>query len=48
LSHLPGTPVDQVPMDAPVQVMFEVTQATGQKVPEFRVVGTGNLVGDRS
>lgn len=39
LSHLPGTPVDEVPIDAPVQVLFETTQATGQKVPEFRVVG---------
>ncbi len=48
LSHLPGTPVDQVPMDAPVQVVFETTKATGQKVPEFRVVGPGTLIGDRS
>jgi hypothetical protein len=48
LSHLPGTPVDQVPMDAPVEVVFETTKATGQKVPEFRVVGPGTLVGDRS
>jgi len=48
LSHLPGTPVDEVPMDAPVQVLFETTQATGQKVPEFRVVGPGTLIGDRS
>lgn len=38
LSHLPGTPVDEVPMDAPVEVVFEVTQATGQKVPEWRVI----------
>ncbi len=48
ISHLPGTPVDQVPMDAPVEVVFETTQATGQKVPEFRVVGPGNIIGDRS
>ena len=48
LSHLPGTPVDQVPMDAPVQVVFETTKATGQKVPEFRVVGPGTLIGGRS
>jgi uncharacterized OB-fold protein len=48
ISHLPGTPVDQVPMDAPVEVVFETTQATGQKVPEFRVVGSGNIIGDRS
>ena len=38
LSHLPGTPVDEVPMDAAVEVIFEVTPATGQKVPEWRVV----------
>lgn len=48
LSHLPGTPLDQVPMDAPVQVVFETTKATGQKVPEFRVVGPGTIIGDRS
>lgn len=48
ISHLPGTPVDQVPMDAPVEVVFETTKATGQKVPEFRVVGPGTLIGDRS
>ncbi len=38
LSHLPGTPVDEVPMDAPVQVVFEPTQATGQKVPEWQII----------
>ena len=38
LSHLPGTPVDQVPVGANVQVEFETTQATGQKVPEWRGV----------
>ncbi len=38
LSHLPGTPVDEVPMGATVQVIFETTPATGQKVPEWRVV----------
>lgn len=48
ISHLPGTPVDQVPMDAAVEVVFETTKGTGQKVPEFRVVGTGPLVGNRS
>jgi uncharacterized OB-fold protein len=37
-SHLPGTPVGKVPVGAKVQVEFEVTQATGQKVPEWRVV----------
>ena len=37
-SHLPGTPVDEVPVGASVQVEFEET-GTGQKVPEWRVVG---------
>jgi uncharacterized OB-fold protein len=40
-SHLPGTPVEQVPIGAPVEVTFEVTPTTGQKVPEWRVVGEG-------
>ena len=39
LSHLPGTPVDQVPIGAAVEVIFETTPATGQRVPEWRVVG---------
>ena len=39
LSHLPGTPVDQVPVGAVVEVIFETTPETGQKVPEWRVVG---------
>ena len=37
LSHLPGTPVDEVPIGARVKLEFEVTPATGQKVPEWRV-----------
>lgn len=37
MSHLPGTPVDEVPIGAPVTVTFEVTPATGQKVAEWRV-----------
>jgi hypothetical protein len=37
-SHLPGTPVDTVPVGARVEVIFEAT-ANGQKVPEWRVVG---------
>ena len=37
-SHLPGTPVDDVPVGASVEVVFEPT-ANGQKVPEWRVVG---------
>jgi uncharacterized OB-fold protein len=36
-SHLPGTPVDQVPVGARVAVIFEAT-ANGQKVPEWQVV----------
>ncbi len=38
LSHLPGVPVDEVPIGAAVEVIFETTPATGQKVPEWRVV----------
>ena len=38
LSHLPGTPVDQVPIGAAVEVIFETTPTTGQKVPEWRLV----------
>ena len=38
LSHLPGTPVDEVPIGAPVKLVFEKTQATGQMVPEWQVV----------
>lgn len=37
-SHLPGTPVDAVPVGGRVEVIFE-TLANGQKVPEWRVVG---------
>ncbi len=36
-SHLPGTPVDDVPVGASVEVIFEET-ANGQKVPEWRVI----------
>jgi uncharacterized OB-fold protein len=45
-SHLPGVPVDEVPIGAPVEVIFEVTPATGQKVPEWRVVGEGTPARD--
>ena len=37
LSHLPGTPLDEVPVGGSVEVVFEAT-ANGQKVPEWRVV----------
>ena len=37
-SHLPGTPVDEVPVGGSVEVVFEAT-ANGQKVPEWRVAG---------
>jgi uncharacterized OB-fold protein len=37
-SHLPGVPVDEVPIGAAVEVIFETTPATGQKVPEWRLV----------
>ena len=36
-SHLPGTPVDDVPVGADVEVVFEDT-ANGQKVPEWKVI----------
>ena len=36
-SHLPGTPVDDVPVGADVEVVFEDT-ANGLKVPEWKVV----------
>lgn len=39
LSHLPGTPVDKVPVGVVIQVVFETTPVTGQKVPEWKVVG---------
>jgi uncharacterized OB-fold protein len=38
LSHLPGTPTDEVQIGAPVRLIFEATPATGQKVPEWQVV----------
>lgn len=38
LSHLPGTPPDEVPVGASVQVEFQKTE-TGQLIPEWRVVG---------
>ena len=38
LSHLRDTPVDEVPVGAAVEVIFEVTPATGQKEPERRVI----------
>ena len=39
-AHLPGTPVDEVPVGGAVEVVFEAT-ANGQKVPEWRVVDAG-------
>ncbi len=36
-SHLPGTPVDEVPIGGAVRVIFEPT-ANGQVVPEWEVV----------
>jgi len=38
LSHLPGTPAEAVPVGAKVELVFETTKATGQMVPEWRVV----------
>ena len=37
-SHLPGTPADEVPVGAAVEVVFEAT-SNGQKVPEWQVAG---------
>jgi uncharacterized OB-fold protein len=37
-SNLSGTPVDQVPVGASVQVEF-LEMETGQKIPEWRIVG---------
>ena len=37
-SHLPGVPVDEVPVGANVRVIFQETPSTGQKVPEWEVV----------
>ena len=39
ISHLRDTPVGQGKVGSRVEVIFEVTPATGQKVPEWRVVG---------
>ena len=37
LSNLPGTPAGEVPVGAPVELIFEQT-GTGQMIPEWRVV----------
>ena len=37
MSHLPGTPVDEVPIGAAVDLVFEETPGNGQKVPEWQV-----------
>ena len=37
LSNLPGTPPGEVPVGAPVELIFEQT-STGQMIPEWRVV----------
>jgi uncharacterized OB-fold protein len=37
MSHLPGTPPGEVPIGAPVRLIFETTPATGQKVPEWQL-----------
>lgn len=36
-SHLPGLPVDEVPVGGNVEVLFEAT-ANGQMVPEWKMV----------
>jgi len=37
-SHLPGICADEVVIGSTVRVEFQDTEATGQKVPEWRVV----------
>ncbi len=37
LSNLPGTPPGEVPVGAPVELIFEQT-STGQMIPEWQVV----------
>jgi uncharacterized protein len=39
MSQLPGSAPGDVPIGHAVRVTFETTPATGQKVPEWRVVG---------
>lgn len=38
VSNLPGIPLDEVEIGAAVTVIFEETQATGQKIPEWQMV----------
>ena len=38
LSHLPGSAPEDVPVGASVQLEFEATAGTDQKVPEWRVI----------
>ena len=38
LSHLPGTPTDNIPVGATVEVEFEPTY-NGQKIAEWKVIG---------
>ncbi len=38
VSNLPGIPLDEVQIGAAVTVIFEETQATGQKIPEWQMV----------
>lgn len=38
ISHLPGSSPGDVPIGAPVRLVFEVTPATAQKVPEWQLV----------
>ena len=38
LGNLPGTPVDEVPMGAPVELVFDEVEG-GQLVPDWKVIG---------
>ena len=37
VSHLRGTPLDEVPIGAKVRLTFETTPATGQKIPQWEL-----------
>ena len=37
-AHLPGVPIDDVPLGADVRVVFETT-STGQMVPDWELAG---------
>jgi len=38
LSNLPGTPVGEVPVGSPVEVLFEPVEGSDQLIPEWQVI----------